>query len=374
MIVHIVPTVPPNFNGLADYCFKLSRNWPDATESWGFLTLQLPAGAKENWQQAHFTSFEPSQTSLKTALETLEIDTLILHYVNYAYHPKGAPTWLPAALAAWKKRHPQARLVVMFHELWATGAPWRSCFWVLPTAKAIVASLAQTSDRWVTSCQTYFDKIVAVGGASERGAMIPIATGIEPSVPTDFERVWPLARGEKLKIAVFGLAPTRNTALSMHGELLRTLCERNQVEKIRLMGQSPQNEKDTVKEKELCAGIGNAGLWSRHYDLSSSEISALLREQDLGIIKDKARFLTKSSVFAVLCSHGVLPVCTGKESHEETMDSPFLINISAEDTISSLENEDTVRLKKEAVRLLATSSLNWSSVAQAWLDHLQNRP
>lgn len=374
MIVHIVPTLPPDLDGLADYACKLSQNWPDKTTSWGCLTLQIPTGAAQAWPSAVFATFEPSQTGLETALEGLHFDTLILHYVNYAYHLKGAPTWLPVALAHWKQAHPRQKLVVMFHELWATGAPWRSCFWVLPTAKSIVASLSQTSDHWVTSCGNYFDKIVAVGGAAAKGAVIPVATGIEPSIPIDFGRSWPLENGQKLKIAVFGLAPTRNTALAAHADWLAELCTQGLVERISVLGQKPRSEKDSERLESLIVTIGHADLWQRAYDLSPLAVSELLREHDLGIVKETAPLLTKSSVFAALCSHGILPVCAASQSVAPNLaEEPYLVASNPQELISVMKNPALIARHRAKVEALATTSLRWSSVAQNWMNHIQTR-
>lgn len=375
MIVHIVPTVPPELNGLADYSFKLSQHWPDAGASWSCLALRLPEEAQKNWPGANFSLFEPSQQGLSAALQKLdesaEIEVLVLHYVGYAYQPKGVPTWLPAVLAGWKKAHPQQSLVVMFHELWATGAPWRSCFWVLPTAKSIVSQLAAASDFWITSCQNYFDKVVSVGGKAGQGAVIPIATNIEPSAPIDFGRPWPLFQGKPLKIAVFGLATTRNTALSVHAGLLKELCEQNLIERISLLGQSPQNEKVSAKLASIRAEIGGESLWQTAYDLSPAEASKLLREQDLGVVKETAPFLAKSTVFAAFCSHGVLPVCAGKNALDEKLESPFLTAFDAKECVMSLRDPGIIAAKKRNMESVATTSLLWSSVARSWVQHIE---
>lgn len=373
MIVHIVPTLPPDLSGLADYCFKLSQNWPDDSVAWGCLSRKIPSGAAELWPLAQLVHFEASQKGLLEALETLPVDTLILHYVGYAYHPKGIPLWLPVALKQWKAAHPQKQLVIMFHELWAGGPPWRSCFWVMPKAKSIVADLAGASDFWVTSCGYYFDKIVEVGGRKSQGAVIPIATGIEPDAPIDFQRPWPLFNGGQLKIAVFGLASTRNSALSVHTDLLRELCKEGKVECISLLGQSPRHEKQSAQLEALIAKIGGDSVWHRAYDLSPPEVSALLRQHDVGIVKEKQDFLNKSSVFAVLCSHGVLPICSPSKTANKTLDSPFLIDSGVRECSLQLQDKNTIEEKKRKLETVATTSLTWSWVARSWKNHLNSK-
>ncbi len=371
MIVHLVPTVPPALNGLAGYCFKLSQNWPDDQQTWSCLVLSIPPGANNVWPQASFIVFEPSQQSLFDALQRLPVDTLMVHYVGYAYDSKGIPEWLPLALAAWKKVRPAARLVVMFHELWAGGAPWRRAFWTMPKAKTIVADLAGLSSCWATSCQYYFDEIVKVGGRAERGTVIPVATNIEPIAPIDFGRAWPLFEGRKLSIAIFGLATTRNTALSVHWQLLRAMQRAGLVERFCILGQSPQNQAQFELENAWIEKIGADANWMRHYDLTPAQASQWLSEQDAGIVKETVPLLTKSSVFAALCSHGILPICAPPKTRKKE-DEPFIINSHTESCLMQLQDKRTIRVRKDQLQLLANTALSWSSVAQSWKHHLRD--
>jgi len=123
-VCHIVPAVPPEFNGLGDYAGQLWRHWPEPRPEWHVAALRVPAGAAEAWPGVAFHPFRPNAESLLEALLESRADVVALHYVGHGYHPKGVPLWLPKALARWKSAT-GGRLVTFFHELCATGKPKR---------------------------------------------------------------------------------------------------------------------------------------------------------------------------------------------------------------------------------------------------------
>ena len=104
--------------------------------------------------------------------------TALLQYVGYGYEKRGCPLWLVRGLEAWKRGaaltpgpSPEAekgtvpfslirksgqsprtrRLVTMFHELYASGPPWRSSFWTSAVQRWVARCLARQSDRCFTN-------------------------------------------------------------------------------------------------------------------------------------------------------------------------------------------------------------------------------
>src|SRR5262245_42265036 len=111
-IVHLVPRLGAASNGVADYARALAA----ALDSQHRIRSQIIESR--------------SAAALAGPLE--RCDRLLLHYVNYGYSPRGCPFWLVRGLSGWRRQRPQARLLTVFHELYALNAPWRSSFWLSP--------------------------------------------------------------------------------------------------------------------------------------------------------------------------------------------------------------------------------------------------
>ncbi|MGI8431100.1 MAG: hypothetical protein ACR2MW_02255, partial [Chthoniobacterales bacterium] len=123
-ILQILPRAPGSREGVGDYAgilaAELERAHGYRTE---FVTGTTLAGA--NWGPPPF-------------------EAVVLHYVNYGYHPRGVPSWLPKKLAQMQAGSGH-RLVTIFHELYASSS-WRgSAFWLQPLQKRIARAIAQRS-------------------------------------------------------------------------------------------------------------------------------------------------------------------------------------------------------------------------------------
>lgn len=364
--------------GVGDYCVKLWEYWPELQPQWSFLTTEGAATSQQQWSEVKIKNFEKSAMGLIAALEAINAKTVVLHYVGYGFHPKGCPIWLPRALKAWKAVSSDRRVVVMFHELYATGTIWSSNFWVKPVAKKIIQDLIFLADLWLTSCLRYQSKLVNNFTASiEKGALISIGANILPLEPVRFDRSWPLVTGNKLKVVIFGLAKTRLWALNVHAKFLKLLCERGLVESVTLAGKSelldPRVGKAMAQHQ---AYIGHAHLWYEAFDLTASQASQLLATQDLGLVSNEPNVLTKSGVFASLSVHGVLSVICGQINIEQDdLDkSVFSYNSSLTPTLTCLEkmqNKQEVDQKKQALQTLTQTNLDWKTITLAWVEHLE---
>src|SRR5687768_11026191 len=150
-LLHLVPRLPPVFDGVGDYAIHLARHLRSLDTESSFIV------ADPNWRG----SLEidemmiarlpfPSASALYTSLATTSFDRLILHYVGYGFARRGAPFWLLAALRKWRVS-PIARtttgrpLLTIFHELWASGRPWQSAFYLSWAQRWIVRSLYRLS-------------------------------------------------------------------------------------------------------------------------------------------------------------------------------------------------------------------------------------
>lgn len=402
-LVHVVPAVPPAIDGVSDYARKLWQHWPSPRPPWRVATRHAPPGASEAWPEVEIASFGAGPSQMERVLNEVPpaSSTLVLHYVGYAYHPRGVPTWLPDVARGWKRGG--GKVVVMFHEMWAGGTPQSSSFWLQPWSRGIARELAGLCDGWVTSCHAARDKLVLEGRADPgKGTVIPIGSAFEPgeltpAEPIDWHRPWPLdlareqAPGRGLKLVIFGLPTTRLWILQAHHGLLREVCARSLVESITLLGKSGGGapvEEATAQIQELVGAPKY--LWRTASDLSAVDLSRLLREQDAGLLAGTSDLLLKSSTYAALCAHGVVPLCAaGRQKigraraqvleplqvlgEAQVLALPFVASEDAKpgEGVSQLGDACAMQSLRQQARIASEQHLSWPAIAARWADWMQ---
>jgi len=213
-------------------------------------------------------------------------DAVLLHYANYGYQRRGCPVWLAAGLTRGRWR-----IVTLFHEVWATGPPWRSSFWLLPVQRRLAAHLARRSAALVTSLELYGDMLRPWAGRDGVEVLPVFSTVGEPDeVPAWEER----AR----RIVVFGGRGVRGRA---YGRFLPALTEAAKTLRVaEVWDVGPP-----IPGPAEIGGVPVRGLGV----LPAAEVSDILRGSAAGFLAYPPAFLPKSTVFAAYCSHGALPVC-----------------------------------------------------------------
>ncbi|MGB3494895.1 MAG: hypothetical protein WBA57_19350, partial [Elainellaceae cyanobacterium] len=149
-LIQIVPTLPPSIGGVGDYAHclavQLAQNFQLKTH---FLVSGQTRLGDFYDQRYTANAIDCTKTALLEKLDTCSDSTsvVLLHYVGYGYSKYGTPTWLIDGLNTWKRKYPSARLVTMFHEIAASGPPWKRAFWSSGMQKHLAKRLVQTSDR-----------------------------------------------------------------------------------------------------------------------------------------------------------------------------------------------------------------------------------
>jgi hypothetical protein len=268
-LLQVVPRLPPPAEGVGSYAISLQ----EALESHGITTRFLTA----------------MEGGLADRLAAAGEDAVLLHYANYGYQRRGCPFPLPGALRRWRRGG--GRLVTVFHEVYATGPPWRSSFWTQPFQRRIAAAVARTSDALVTSLDLYVRRI-GPAAAPGKTVVTPVFSTVgEPPVPP------PLASRTR-RMVLFGGRGTRARA---YGELRGDLLAASRalgVEEIADVGpplEGAEAPLDGLPVRRL--GV-----------LPPAEVSRLLLDSLAGFVAYPAYFLPKSTIFAAYCAHGVLPV------------------------------------------------------------------
>lgn len=308
-ICHIVPTTPPEFNGVGDYAHRLWEHWPSPRPDWHVATLRIPEGAESLYPGASLHRFQPNAQSLRDALIESGAEAVVLHYVPHAYHPKGVPLWLPRALRDWKEKT-GGRLVVFFHELYAMGRPISNTRLLVPLAVRTLRQVVAVADAWATSTESFRSTLITVGGATQHDwALLPVGPNIAPKVSPS-PRQGPRPANERLRIVAFGSPQTRLNSLIEHADLLRDLAQQGRVKSLAIVGARPSS-KVAAGSKRAIEVVGLADRTETHFDLSAERASEILSQQDIALISIPTDLLGKSGVYASCAAHGLLCVIPG---------------------------------------------------------------
>ncbi len=292
-VVHIVPQLPPDGVGSFATILAAALSAQSGIESRFLVTS--PSWAPEPGGEGTAVKV-PGATpgALRDALAKVTAGngaaTVLLHYVNYAYEPRGCPSWLIDGLQDWKARS-HGRLVTVFHEIHAMGPPWRSSFWLSPLQRRLAATLAALSDGLVTSLQI------------QRRILLRWVPGREITVLPVFSNVGerpeaPSLAGRARRLVVFGGSGTRAMAYRKLRRELAIACRALGIEEICDAGPG-----DVSLDSDLPVGVRRLG------PLPPAEVSELLTGSLAGFVGYPAQLLSKSGVFAAYCAHRVLPIC-----------------------------------------------------------------
>lgn len=279
-ILQVVPLLPPPAEGVGSYAQELARA---LAESRGIETVFHAASAPAPPRRAG---------ALELALEEAGPAAVLLHYANYGYQRRGCPFWLLPALRRWRRGGPGRRLVTVFHEVYATGPPWRSSFWTMPLQRGLAAAVARNSDALVTSLDLWVRRI-GPAATPEKTVVSPVFSTVgEPETPP------PLA-ARSPRMVVFGGRGARARAYGELRPALAAACGTLGLREIVDVGpplDSPVDDAAGIPVRRL--GV-----------LPAAEAGALLLESRAGFVAYPSFFLPKSTIFAAYCAQGLLPVC-----------------------------------------------------------------
>jgi hypothetical protein len=284
-LIQVVPRLPPPPEGVGSFALALA----EALRRSG-IESRFVAAARLGRREAG---------ELCERLEEGGETAALVHYVNYGYQERGCPVWLLEGLTRWRSRGPR-RLVTMFHEVYATGLPWQSSFWLSPAQRRLAAALARLSEGLTTNMQLYRRRLRR--WVSREVCVLPVVSTVgEPAA------VPPLAARSR-RLVLFGGPGTRARAWRELAPELAATCRALGIEEVCDIG--PEVDFDTDLP------VRRLGV------LPESGISALLLDSVAGFVAYPAPFLAKSSIFAAYCAHGVLPVCAWPRPRREVETPP----------------------------------------------------
>ena len=295
-LVQIVTSLPPEFSGVADFSMLLARELL-ARHGVGTRFIVGDPGWNAPGAVAPFAAHAVTaraSDALCFQLATADPSAaVLLHYVGYGYAHRGCPFWLVDGLERWKRAAGHAsRLIVIFHETFASGPPWSSVFWTNPFQRRLVARLARIADaRRITTTIGLHE----LSGTLRRGENLP--TTVVPvfsnvGEPADLSPTNERAR----QIVVFGSRPVRAQVYA-NAAALESFCARHEIRRVVDVGMPLPGDRRLDGVEFRVAGA-----------LPAPEASALFAQSLAGYFDYNAPYLGKSGIFAAYCAHGIVPV------------------------------------------------------------------
>ena len=275
-MIQIVPALPPSINGVGDYALAVARvmrsefgldtafvvgnpAWQGADEVEGFRVRKVAARTAQGLEAA----------LLEAARSAAGDSRVLLQLSGYGYSGRGCPWWLMQGLRRWRAKRTDARLVTMFHELYAQAPPWRKTFWVSPAQRMVVKGIARSSDVAVTNIQIYRGRLERVD-PSKQGSVEALAVPSNVGEPLE-----PGELGRRAKsMAVFGLPGSRMRSYATRMAALQRACEALGIAEIHDIGGSFAG----IPER-----VGGVPV-RQHGEMGASELSLLLSGTMAGFV------------------------------------------------------------------------------------------
>jgi hypothetical protein len=341
-LISIVPNFAPASDGIGDYALSFAREFRAKAAVHSHFVVANPSWRGETRVEEFEVSHLPSRstTDLLKLLSCISTDlsaVLLLHYEGYGYAQRGCPLWLVKALEQWRAENKQRRLVTMFHELYATGPPWTSAFWLSSLQKNLTTRLARLSDQWMTSLERYAETVRRFSqNTTARAYSLPVFSSI--GEPVAIRRLAERRR----RMVVFGTRGRRIEVYQRSSADLNRICQRLGITEILDIGRAIEFD----FAGELTVPVQTLG------EMPGAEIGRLLLDAVAGVIDYPAAMLGKSTIFAAYCAHRVIPVI-----------APYGDSTPAEGLKANqhfwLTNVESERLNLDTGQVIADNAFAW---------------
>ncbi|MEP6685894.1 MAG: hypothetical protein ABJB22_03880 [Verrucomicrobiota bacterium] len=299
LILQIVPRAPGSHDGVGDYALTLAKQ---LMTHHGRKTVFAMAERPAVSEIEDFEILSPLEAIDDERCRDRGIEAIILHYVNYGYQDRGVPLSLPPLLRK-LRRACGGPFVTVFHEIHASGPPWKSAFWLRPLQIRIAREIAEISATCVVSSETTRDQLHRIAPQA-RIVVHPVISNFgEPDLsPPQFagrdQHRWAICGGTHLVErslrsflrrvpSIPGRFSPRDLFVFGGKESAIVRKTLDKIAKIKCH-YSPQ------VEVSLATGILSfcAFGWIDYFDRANVPTAAIL----------------KSTTFAAYCAHGVIPV------------------------------------------------------------------
>ncbi len=296
-LTQLVPLLPPALSGIGDYATLLARE----LLAYHGVGTRFVVGAPGWKPDAHTdASFPATPVAAHTAralgAALSGAGTVLLHYVGYGYATRGCPFWLMDGLERWRRAGSGRRLVVIFHEVYASGPPWSSAFWTSPFQRRLAARLARLADARRITTTISLRELRSTLRRSEKNRYPTTVAPVFSNLGEPAHLSPPAAR--ERQVIVFGSRHWRESAYA-HPAALVAFCRAHGVGRVVDVGAPLARN---VARLPGGIEVRAAGV------LAAAEAGALFARSLAGYFHYPTLHLGKSTIFAAYCAHGLVPV------------------------------------------------------------------
>jgi hypothetical protein len=288
LLIQVVPQLKPARCGVSDHAILLAG---ELERAHGIETAFAVVNSNEPCDLPYPRVY-CAQSELPEACVTLSQGrpaALLVHLSGYGYSRDGAPAELAEALER-VRADGRFRVAVFFHELFATGMPWRSAFWHSRRQQEAVSRIARDCDLLVTNIRRHAEWLE---GLPAKRSPMPVQVLPVFSNVGEAATLMPMALRNPA-LAIFGLAGTRRQAYRQLPALEKML---NGLGVREILDIGP--EFDTPRE------VGGIPV-RRKGAMEAADLGKLLSRTRFGFVQHGPHCLAKSGVFAGLCAFGTV--------------------------------------------------------------------
>jgi len=344
-MLQIVSGFKPAVDGMGDFSRRLGDAlWKQNSIRSHFVVYRRPQSqfnAEEILPNTISYPPEPTPSAFLDHVQELRsqqtFNSVLLHYGPYGYAHDGKPAAFTKAIEELAKT---TRVLIFFHEIFASGMPWRRAFWTRSEQRECVGALLRIADVAFTSSLKYQLMLEPLNTTDRELIQIPIFSNIgEPN------NLRPL-KNRTRQLVVFGQLVTRVRLYRNCRSTLEDVCRRLQIEKIVDVG---SGKSPHIPDMLAGAKVTKAG-W-----MDEGQLSDLMADSIAGIVGYWPDVWQKSGVIAAYQAHALVPIMV--ELQRRSIAKPaFLPYVSAE-RLSQLSSPDGT-----------VSDANIQSIADAALD------
>jgi hypothetical protein len=299
-ILQIVPKVPGGIDGVGDYALTIAKK---LREKFGCDTVF--ATFKTSAENA--AGFKVLSLDGLLADASRKCDHTLLHYVNYGFQKRGVPFRLLSILRE-LRRQPQGKLVTIFHELYASGPPWTSAFWLRPLQMHLAKSVARLSDACIVSSDNFRSELKRMV-PNAHIELHPVPSGLEePSLSPN-----QITDRDPHRWAIFGGTALVERSLRSFRQLLPRIPDSIAPRNLFVLGGD-----DNPATRSLLVDLAVESDYRPR--IAAADASEILKSCSFGWFNYFHRpdvetsVILKSSAFASACAHGVIPAFPHRSS------------------------------------------------------------
>ncbi len=320
-VLQIVPQLPGSYDGVGDYALALAKRLQSnhGLRTTFAVAAETAVGEKEGFKVV---------SGLRSALAA-DFHHVILHYANYGYQPRGVPFDL-LHCARELHRRLRGRWITTFHEIYASGPPWRSAFWLRPFQVKIARDLVDLSSCCVVSNEIIKREIVR----HDRGKpvhVVPVTSNFgEPPLSA-------LSAKSLHRWAICGGTALIERSLRTFARIQRFIPPEYFPEQMEIIG-GAATEGIRHELRGLQESMPNVSF-RHHAQVTVETASPLLAACTFGWLdyfgmgKPWPGMIFKSGSFAALCAHGIVPILAHDErflsAGAEALPGPFFCTVNS---------------------------------------------